>query len=41
MSEQGPVSPTLRVGRKASHTPFPAREELINRFNLNKGDANA
>ena len=27
MSEQGPVSQPLRVGRKVSHTPFPTREK--------------
>lgn len=31
MSEQGPVSQPLRVGRKVSHTPFPTREELMKR----------
>lgn len=29
MSEQGPVSQPLRVGRKVSNTPFPTREELF------------
>ena len=31
MSEQGPASQPLRVGRKVSHTPFPTREELMKR----------
>lgn len=40
MSEQGPVSQPLRVGRKVSNTPFPTREELTKRNSFPGPDKN-
>lgn len=40
MSEQGPASQPLRVGRKISHTPFPTREELMKRNSFPGPDKN-
>ena len=40
MSEQGPVSQPLRVGRKVSNTPFPSREELMKRHSFPGPDKN-
>lgn len=40
MSEQGPVSQPLRVGRKVSNTPFPSREELMKRNSFPGPDKN-
>lgn len=40
MSEQGPASQPLRVGRKVSHTPFPTREELMKRNSFPGPDKN-
>ena len=40
MSEQGPASQPLRVGRKISHTTFPTREELMKRNSFPGPDKN-
>lgn len=32
MSEQGPASQPLRVGRKVSHTPGPDKNKYLNRM---------
>lgn len=40
MSEQGPVSQPLRVGRKVNHAPFPTREELMRRNSFPGPDKN-
>lgn len=40
MSEQGPASQPLRVGRKVSRTPFPTREELMERNSFPGPDKN-
>lgn len=40
MSEQGPVSQPLRVGRKGRKVPFPSREELMKRNSFPGPDKN-
>lgn len=40
MSEQGQITPSLRVCRKANHTPFPTREELMKRNSFPGPDKN-
>lgn len=40
MSEYVQLNPTLRVGRKVSHTPFPTREELMKRNSFPGPDKN-